>query len=310
MEKISGLGTNDVSESLPLQFESFYSAKSEPEMICFQDPKHLVVKVARRTLKCLKIGFYTISMTTIKTLIQSTDKAKHGLVISDIVSKDKMSYDNAKKLSRKRVTECLAVIPGSEGMVEYLYFQEQIKIAYIYNDSTPAQRIYAAFYAVFFARYWREWLIHIQKMDILMGRSVNEVRSLDNFISSNSYAGIELNAHSIVTLLRKCRNLNAPHLFLPTLMSSQPCEEYFRRTRSMTSTFHTATEFDILDILNRAKRSQALLDLSNDNSLYNTNLKKERCFFVPQLLPTDEEIYEIVQDAQSKARNVMLSMGK
>jgi len=48
----------------------------------------------------------------------------------------------------------------------------------------------------------------------------------NHFISLNSYYGVELNAHSLISLLHSAHDKN--HQFLPWLHGSQSCEKLFR----------------------------------------------------------------------------------
>jgi len=53
-------------------------------------------------------------------------------------------------------------------------------------------------------------------------------------------------------------------MFIPWHFSSQACEELFRTTRSMTSTFSTVVNFTMKDILQRLTRIELLNMIQND----------------------------------------------
>ena len=75
-----------------------------------------------------------------------------------------------------------------------------------------------------------------------------------NFITSNAYMCIELNAHALVTILLTIRKTlpHDSHCFLPWLLGSQTCEKIFRAARSMTSTFSTIIKyFGMLGLMRR-----------------------------------------------------------
>lgn len=59
----------------------------------------------------------------------------------------------------------------------------------------------------------------------------------ENFISTNAYTCIEINAHSLVLLITKLRALNRPDLMLTHLLGSQSCESTFRLFVSGTEKF-------------------------------------------------------------------------
>ena len=64
----------------------------------------------------------------------------------------------------------------------------------------------------------------------------------NNFITSNAYQCIEINAHSLLALVRDCKN----DYFMSWLLGSQSCEKTFRSLRSMTSTFSTVVNCSLL----------------------------------------------------------------
>jgi len=89
----------------------------------------------------------------------------------------------------------------------------------------------------------------------------------NNFITSNTYACIELNARSLILLVKKFRDSSfclRPYMFVPWRFSSQTCEELFRTTRSMTSTYSTVVNFSMNDILKRLTRIELLNSVQND----------------------------------------------
>lgn len=65
-------------------------------------------------------------------------------------------------------------------------------------------------------------------------------------------------------------------MFLPWLYSSQPYEQLFRATRPLKSTFNTAVNFSIKELMNRVKRVEMLNSIYND--LGNTENGEENCF--------------------------------
>lgn len=48
-------------------------------------------------------------------------------------------------------------------------------------------------------------------------------------------------------------------------MCSQPCEEYYRKLRSLTSTTSTVVNFSVKEVLSRITRIQLLGEISNDS---------------------------------------------
>lgn len=99
-----------------------------------------------------------------------------------------------------------------------------------------------------FLRIWRTWL-----------KNKNEYTLGNNFITTNCYNCIEMNAHSLIRLIvqfRDDKNLT-PDMFTVWNFSSQTCEQFFRATRSLSTTFSTVVNFSMKDIISRLKRIES-----------------------------------------------------
>ena len=60
----------------------------------------------------------------------------------------------------------------------------------------------------------------------------------NNFVTSNAFSGVELNAHAMVNFMRTIRDhAHNDSYFVPWLLGSQTCEETFRAARSMSNVF-------------------------------------------------------------------------
>lgn len=91
----------------------------------------------------------------------------------------------------------------------------------------------------------------------------------DNFLTTNCYLCIELNAHNLIkliTLFKDNSETLMPEMFCPTIFSSQMCEKLFRTARSMTSTYSTVINFSIKDLINRIDRIRQINSITNDLS--------------------------------------------
>ncbi len=89
----------------------------------------------------------------------------------------------------------------------------------------------------------------------------------DNFISSNCYTCVELNAHALVKkiMINDYEETFSNNFFIPDLYGSQPCESTFRQVRSFTSTYSTVVNFNMLEIIHRMKKVQLQNDIINDS---------------------------------------------
>lgn len=167
-----------------------------------------------------------------------------------------MNFDAVEKLCAVRVTELLSNISDSQSTKQFLILIKHILNSFLNKKLKIEERIYFMWYATFFLRLWRKWL------------QENNYSIDKNFISSNAYTCIELNAHGLILLIEKLRESNQSS-FTPWLCSSQPCEKIFRQIRSMTSTFSTVVNFNLLGILRRLNRLQILNEISTDLSKLN-----------------------------------------
>lgn len=88
----------------------------------------------------------------------------------------------------------------------------------------------------------------------------------DNFLSTNCYACIELNAHNIILCIFHLRKINKPELFKPFLFESQACESLFRQLRSMSTVYSTVTNCSIREITSRISKIQYQNDIMQRTS--------------------------------------------
>ena len=75
----------------------------------------------------------------------------------------------------------------------------------------------------------------------------------DNFITTNAYMCIEINAHSLLMFFLRLRDTFPDNndSFVPWMLGSQSCERTFCSLRSMTGTFSTIVNFSMLGLLQR-----------------------------------------------------------
>lgn len=80
-------------------------------------------------------------------------------------------------------------------------------------------------------------------------------RKMDEFISQPTYISIEVNCHNLISFYRRLRDKNQLHVFKYLgKCSSQPCEELFRRYRSMTTINWTSINMSMAEVCQKTKR--------------------------------------------------------
>lgn len=264
--------------------------------ICVQDTTHIGTKMRNRLLNSsilLQIGNGVASIIHIKFLIDNVPKEEHGLVYSDIFPEDRQNFRSLEKIMNSRVITALKChVADCESTLIYLKLCHEITTSFIQKEMQPIERIQKIWYAVYFLRIWRKWIQSNENRNTLS----------DNFISSNAYACIEINAHALVELIVRLRPSKLQHLFLTPYFSSQPCESMFRKFRSMGTCNFTKINFNINELLNMNARVELMNKIihSCDEIVSPRNQGK----MDPQPatdLPSDEEIINAMKKSLALA---------
>lgn len=202
------------------------------------------------------------------------------------------------KLMEDRVLSAIKNdVADSEATIAYLEMCKHITSAYLEADLKPIERIYKIWYALYFIRSWRKWLV-MQK-----GYSLGE-----NFISNNAYTCVEINAHAMIEIIVKLRTIEQTNLFIPYLFASQPCEHIFRTMRSMGTINFTKINFTLNELFHLIARFEMInkITYSNKNIKFarhhseNINENTSQAA-LPAEFPTDREILEVMINARAKA---------
>lgn len=224
-----------------------------PYRNCVQDPIHVGTKLRNRLLRpsgFMPMGSKQVSVAHLKILIKEVPKGFHGLVSSDICPLDRQNFASLKKCMDLRTRNCLKHhVPDSEATIFYLQLCSEITSSYMEHDLMPLTRLELIFHAVYFLRIWRKWVM-------------SSPYNLNyNFISRNSYMCVEVNAESLLNLIKHFRDVGKPQLFLPTLFSSQGCENAFRQFRAMGTVNWTKINFTLLELLHMIGRFEVQSDI-------------------------------------------------
>ena len=242
-------------DDIPLIWAGWYVQEVVQSQSFIQDTHHIGTKLKTRLTKpsvVLRMGNYTASSAHLRALIGQTSKLEHRLSLSDLDCADKMSFQPVEKLTQACVIAMLDQIPNANATKAYLQIMKDVLEAFLSKDIAPSDRVYLMWRSVFFLRLWRLWLEQ-------NGHSLK-----NSFITSFTYYCVELNAHALISVMRKFRALNLPQYFFLWLFNSQACEAFFRSMRSFTSTFSTVVNFDLYELLQRIRRIQLKCELMYD----------------------------------------------
>lgn len=307
MKKLTGLDS-DIHKGRDIinpVFEEFYFAPILlTDVCCINDPTHLVVKMFWRLIKaCLVIGNQRASSAIISYVLREKGKIVTGVDPSIIMcNKDAMNYGRAEKVCQEKIIDLL-IEDGQQATRTYMKMIMYIIEAYIDVDKTPEERIRKAWFVVFFCRAWRESVRLKQTTTIK-----------NDFITSNAYACIEINAHNLIKFLIRCRQNNKPECFLPHLANSQTCESLFRYYRSMGSTNFTKINFNVFEMLHKTRRAVKLLHVPSEVSGHvferTTASKSMGKEFVPTSLPNNDNIRRIITEALYEAKEDLRFLGE
>ena len=284
----------------------------QPTVVSYvQDVVHIAVKMKARLLNPsvkLKMGpNFEAGAYHLQQLYIKFGKEQHFLREKDLNQKDRQNFDAVQHIMN--ACHLLQQIPGFLGTKCYAEIVKNVVDSYLDKSLDTVSRLEKIWYATFFVRYWRKWIL------------VNPMCTIKaNFISHNCYMCIELNAHALITYALSIRDHCQGDLsnFMPWLLGSQTCEKTFRNVRSMSSTFSTVLNFSILGMLRRLHRLNIQLQLQSNSqdlikfpSVERHRNKEGKNKLVMEGFNTvnDKDISEAIQRAKTKAKSTLEALG-
>lgn len=232
--------------------------ENKSNSLCVQDTIHILAKLRNRFLKTttvLPMGNKQVTLTHLKVLIKVASKDVHGLVLKDICPDDRQNYRAVEKIMEPRVLEALTkYVPDCEATIMYLKLMKEIASSYTDYHIPPLERLQRIWHAVYFLRIWRKSITENNSKN----NQLNSYKISQNFITSNAYVCVEINAQSMVNLIQKFRDEGKEEEFLITVFNSQICEKTFRQVRSMTTMNWTKINFSVLELTHLISRIELL----------------------------------------------------
>lgn len=273
----------------------------------FQDWIHILTKLRNfllRTMNDKKIvpfgtGFIRIEHLFI--LLGMFSKDKHQLTPSTLNPIDRQNFKSVLRICHSRVTDLLKEnIKDSQATVIFLQIMRDICDCFMDLDLTEVQQLRKMWYPLFLIRIWRDFIVSNKNYTLK-----------DNFLSTNCYACLELNAHSMVQCMMYLRDINKPELFKPHLFSSQPCENIFRDFRSMSSVYSTVTNCSMKEATSRFSNIQYqnhIIKLTEKQFIY-PRAKKTAVAKKNTTLPSNDEIFREIEFCQTLAIRTARKLG-
>lgn len=274
-----------------------------------QDSTHIGTKLRSLFLKTIEnllklpMGDYYIQVHHLEKLIKIVSKDVHRLTATTINPKDKMNFESVLKICDNRIIDLLKKhVKGSDGTIMYLQIMKHFIDSFMDSTLEPLERVDKIWYALFVVRIWRQNILETESLSLKL-----------NFMSANCYACLEQNAHSMILILLYLKRTNSPNLFMPWIYGSQPCENYFRLIRSLSSTFSMVANCSVKEMLERMNKIQLLSDISNDSTTEFVFLKRMRQTYAPKTveiqLPTFDEILATIEKSKSNAIKDCITIG-
>lgn len=188
--------------AIPSEWSSWFAVRKPTAIAYVQDTVHIAVKLKSRLIKpsiVLPLGKYLAGVHHLRLVQRTFSKEEYELRERDIDHKDKQNFDAVLHLTSKSVLTLLSQIPDAKGTSAYLEVIQCIVDSFLDRKLPALTRVEKAWFAVFFMRYWRQWLL------------LNSHYALgNNFSSLNAYMCVELNAHSLITFLLTVRDSLPP----------------------------------------------------------------------------------------------------
>lgn len=271
-----------------------------------QDTTHIATKMRNfflRTLennRLLPFGDHFIQLKHLFDLLVNFKKDIHLLTATTLNPVDRQNFASVQKMCHVRVTNLLkAEILNSEATVIFLEMVRDIIESFMNPDLMPLERIRKIWYPLFIIRIWRYFIINRR-----------EYKLKENFLTSNCYACVELNAHGLVQIMLELQKIGKEELFIPTLFSSQQCESTFRQLRSFTSTYSTITNCTVKEALSRITKIQMQNDIAHSTSpdLIYPRLGKQKDAVKLHKLPSKKQICDEILNCKSDAITTAVSM--
>lgn len=288
----------DTSSEFPAWFQFDCSTA---KYIPVQDTVHCGTKLRNIFLThTLMFGNFEISVNHVRTLMRTVGRHKHGLHECHISKEDKMNFMSVLKITDQKVVQLMVkYVEGSSGTAIYLKMTDMILRSFLDMALAPLERIKNIWYAAFLLRIWRE--------SVLVNTD-QEIKK--HFITSYTYTCIEINAHSLVNIILYLKNNNLEHLFLPHLISSQPCEAIFRQIRSLSTLGSTVTNCSVLGMIHRCEKIELMNNISRSklpDFTFETKTSRSREIYYnmtrynESALPNRDEIIAIIELAKQEA---------
>jgi len=238
-----------------------------------QDAIHCFLKLRNSLINGKKWLFFSNSTATRDVLDDLMYSLRSNLALTaqhlraeDIKIEDKQNFPSADRLASSWTRAQLAKHCNiqSQGTIFYLEAMANVVDAFYDLELTVEQRVVKLWTTVWFYRLWRTWIA--SKAGAVWDRDVH-------FITTNSFQSVELIGHAFIGILYNHAKYEITE-FKPWLFTSQPCEKFFRQSRTTGGNNTLRVNYFLLELLHDTRRMGLALQDRQKNYFDYANHRK------------------------------------
>ena len=155
---------------MPTGWKSWFHVEVE-EAVCFvQDTVHLGVKLKARLLtlsQVLPMAKYSALASHLHLLQAMYRKNQHNLCLKDLDHQDRQNFEAVNRIINPNLLALLDSILDSQGTRFYFQIMKSIVENYLDHQSSPLCGIEETWFALSFAKHWRQWIVCCKNINII-----------------------------------------------------------------------------------------------------------------------------------------------
>lgn len=177
------ISSSSLVPRIPTTWKEWFCVHQRSTVSYVQDIVHIGVKLKSRLLKpsiLLPVGpNFSANGNHFQMVRIAFGKDKHNLRERDINHKDKQNFESVLHIMNS--AHLLGTIPEAKGTFVYVEIMASTVDSYLDVSLSPLERVEKAWYANFFVRYWRQWILLSEKCTLKQ-----------NFLTSNATCALNL----------------------------------------------------------------------------------------------------------------------
>jgi hypothetical protein len=186
---------------------------------------------ARRTLKVGNNEFAVATMEQFAYILPRNTLVERGWREADLERDrlDLQNWESAQRLMSRKSIACLQValpeIPMITGLLDYILICRRYTCIFLSETLSLRDRVVSAGYVAQYLRLWRLSTSHTDGLKVSV-----------NYLSNQTHEDVMLSCHSFVLLLMVARDYCPGVEFAPSILGTDPLENFFRRWEGCRAT--------------------------------------------------------------------------